>query len=443
MKDPILSGRDSLRYPSERRAFIACIAAAPLTLGLVGIFLSGTIGNGAPSRLLLIAIGAMLYVSIARGKLLGDSVHIHPGQLPKVASLVAECSALLDVPAPQVFVRDDMQVPITAVGVAEPYALVISSHWLHHLRDEELRFLVTRELVHIRAGHTRLSSILSVNGRENPAVSLVFGAYLRRTEYTADRVALCYGGSIQDAVQAIAIASFHNLGRTIDLRAVAEQLRELRSEPTLRAGEWLGSSPYAARRIADLVRFAKTPLAERWTLTLSRARLDDEPAAPSRLPRPSVEAGSLRAYASAWRRAAAWCIDFGIILSIYPAFVHTAKSDVVIRTMSDAWHLLPPIVAAVTSGTVFFLWLYSVVLVTAVGRTVGMMIMDLRVVRADFGRASFWDVLARYTLAALSIVAIFPLVLWGLRRIQPYDRLSRTRLVSASARLEAQASLGA
>lgn len=232
MKDPMLSGRDSLRHPGERRAFITCLAMLPITFGLVTGFLSEAI---TPSRLILLAVGALLYVSIARGKLLGDSIHVHGGQLAEVSALVRECAVQLDVPVPQVFVRDDVNVPISAVGVAEPYALVISSHWLHHLHDEELRFLVTRELVHIRAGHTRLSSVLSVNGRENPAVSLVFGAYLRRTEYTADRVAYCFCGSIQAAIQAIAIASYHNLGRKINLGAVAEQLRELRSEPTLRA----------------------------------------------------------------------------------------------------------------------------------------------------------------------------------------------------------------
>ena len=445
MKDPMLSGRDSLRYPSERRALIFCIVALPFTFGIVTTFLSAAI---TPSRLLLIAIGALLYVSIARGKLLGDSIHVHGGQLAEVSRLVRECAAQLDVPAPQVFVRDDVNVPLTAVGVAEPYALVISSHWLHHLHDEELRFLVTRELVHVRAGHTRLSSILSVNGRENPAVSLVFGAYLRRTEYTADRVALCFCGSTQDAIQAIAIASFHNLGRKINLGAVAEQLRELRSEPTLRAGEWLGSSPYAARRISDLYEFSKTALAQRWMQALEQGRLTGAPAAVALLPRPSVETGphaegSHSVYASWWRRVAAWCIDFSIILSILPSILHVSNTDIGIRTLNDAVRILPPVIGATFSSALFALWLYCVILVTTVGRTVGMMIVDLRVVRADFSRATFWDVFARYTVAALSFFTVFPLVLWGWRRIQPYDRLSRTRLVSASARLEAQASLGA
>ena len=425
MKDPLLSGDDSLRYPTERRSLVWCILALPISLGIVAAFLSEAI---TPSRLLLIAIGALLYVSIGRGRLLGDSIHVHGGQLASLAQLVEESARLLDVPVPQVFVRDDNLVPIASLGIAEPYAIVISSHWLKHLTDEELRFLIARELVHIRAGHTRLSSVLSINGRENPAVSLVFGAYLRRTEYTADRAALCCCGSLQDAVKAIAITSFHNLAREIDLSVVAEQLREIRSEPTLRAGEWLGSSPYAARRIAEISTFASTPIAQRWTASFAHG--------PVELPRKHVESGSHRGFAGWWRRAAAWAIDYAVMLAIAPQLVSFSLGNEP-QSIAQAFRTVPLLAAGVLSGqALFMLWVYSILLVAVLGRTVGMMIVDIRVVRADFGRPTFWAVLKRYTLGGLSVLFIFPLVMWGWRRVQPYDRLSGTRLVSASVVVE-------
>jgi Zn-dependent protease with chaperone function len=425
MKDPLVTGSDSLRYPSERHALAWCILFLPASLALVAGLLSSAID---PSRLVLIAIGALLYVSIGRGRLLGDSIHVHGGQLANVAKIVEECAGLLDVPAPQVFVRDDNIVPIASLGIAEPYAIVISSHWLKHLSDGELRFLIARELVHIRIGHTRLSSILSVNGRENPAVSLVFGAYLRRTEYTADRAALCCCGSLKDAVNAIAITSFHNLAREINLDVVAEQLREIRIEPTLRAGEWLGSSPYAARRIADITVFASTALAQRWTTRFAQG--------PVELPRAHVESWSNRAFASWWRRVAAWVIDYVIMLTIAPQMVKF-QSHGETQGLAQAFHAMPLIAAGALSGqALFMLWAYSILLVAVLGRTVGMMILDVRVVSSDLGRPTVWAVLARYILGALSLIFVFPLVLWGLRRVQPYDRLSGTRLVSASAVLE-------
>src|SRR5271165_2372223 len=153
MKDPLLSGPESVRDPKERRALFWCIVALPLSLGLVGLVLSTVL---QPSHLVLIGIGALVYVSIARGRLLGDSIHVHSNQLPELAGLVHECARLLDIPPPQIFIRDDVVGPIVAVGVGEPYALVISSHWLSHLQTDELRFLIGRELGHIRAGHTRI-----------------------------------------------------------------------------------------------------------------------------------------------------------------------------------------------------------------------------------------------------------------------------------------------
>lgn len=434
MKDPLLSGPESLRDSGERRGMIFCIFMLPVSLGIVAALLSEAI---TASRLVLIAIGALLYVSISRGRLLGDSIHVHSGQMSHVADLVADCARRLDVPHPQVFIRDDVNVPIAAVGVAEPYALVISSHWLQHLKDDELRFLIARELVHIRAGHTRISSILSVNGRENAPVSIVFGAYLRRTEYTADRIALCACGSIESAIMAIAIANFHHLGREVDLAVVADQLRELRLEPTLRAGEWLGSSPYAARRIAGLLQFASTPLAGIW---LQRFRSGSVA-----LPRPNLEAGARPIFAGWWRRAGAWLVDIAIISAIIPQIIpHAVQVTENGKHLGirEAFNFMPAMMTGIIfSQSLFFLWIYSIVLVGVVGRTVGMMILDVRVVRADLGQPTIWNTIARYFLAAMSLVFIFPIFVWGLRRIQPYDRLSGTRLVSASARLEPQPAL--
>jgi len=434
MKDPLLSGPESLRDPGERSGMIFCIFMLPISLAIIAALLSEAI---TPSRLVLIAVGALLYVSISRGRLLGDSIHVHAGQMPHVANLVADCARRLDVSHPQVFIRDDVNVPIAAVGVAEPYALVISSHWLQHLKDDELRFLITRELVHIRAGHTRISSILSVNGRENTPVSIVFGAYLRRTEYTADRIALCASGSIESAIMAIAIASFHHLGREVNLAVVADQLRELRLEPTLRAGEWLGSSPYAARRIAGLLQFASTPLSQMW---LQRFQ-----SGPIALPRPHVEPASRRVFAGWWRRAGAWLIDIAVVSTIIPQFItHTVQVSENGKHLGlrEALHFMPAMMTGIIfSQSLFYLWVYSVVLVAVVGRTIGMMILDVRVVRADLARPTIWNSIARYFFAAASLVFVFPIFIWGLRRIQPYDRLSGTRLVSASARLESQPAL--
>jgi len=121
-----------------------------------------------------------------------------------------------------------------------------------------------------------------------------------------------------------------------------------------------------------------------------------------------------------------------VVLAIMPSIVTigTPPSFVNLQNVSVA---LPTLVGAISGTNLVLLWLYSILLVSVAGRTVGMMVTDLRVLSADFGRPTLLQVVRRYALAGLSFLAIFPLLLWGLRRVQPYDKYSGTRLVSASA----------
>ena len=226
----LFKGPHSLRYPSERRSFWITLLFAPITAGVVASFLH------SPFRLSeigLIIVLAMVYVTIARGRLLGTSVRVTERHFPEIASVVYRCCAMLGMRMPLVFVREDFLVPITAMGLGEPYAIVISSEWLRHLDDDELAFLVGCELAHIAAEHTRVSSLFSASGRENPLVALIFGAWLRRTEYTADRVGLLCCGSLEVSTRAIYATTFRELKGRVDLRALSTS--GVRLKPTHRS----------------------------------------------------------------------------------------------------------------------------------------------------------------------------------------------------------------
>ncbi|MGH7707482.1 MAG: hypothetical protein ACREM8_05990 [Vulcanimicrobiaceae bacterium] len=88
----------------------------------------------------------------------------------------------------------------------------------------------------------------SIRVRDNPATALVFGAWLRRTEYTADRVGLLCVPTVEDAIDAIAITNFHTLARRIDKRVLAEQQREIEAD-----GMLVGFVRAAARYLVALV----------------------------------------------------------------------------------------------------------------------------------------------------------------------------------------------
>ena len=316
----LFKGPRSLREPSERIAFwLTAIFSLPAALA-IGYLLHESIGA---SQAALFIVVAMVYVTLARGRLLGSSVRVHELQYPRVFAIVKRSCAALEIPMPLIFVREDNYVPAVALGFGEPYALVLSSHWIELFSDDELSFVIGRELGHIAAGHTRFHSLLSVSGNENPVVSLIFGAWLRRCTLTCDKVGLLCCGTLDAAIRAMGIAAFHEFGRRVDYQAFAEQHAEIQNDAVLRLGEWLSSEPYATRRIASLRRFIATQsyaAAEAWFL---RERAAEPPA----LAAPGQTKVATRDCAGWWRRFAAWGIDAVVVTAIITSFGGTVASS--------------------------------------------------------------------------------------------------------------------
>ncbi|MDQ2664053.1 MAG: RDD family protein, partial [Candidatus Eremiobacteraeota bacterium] len=437
------------------------LAFAPLIAFVVGRVWHEVLGVSSAAVLIVVA---MVYITIARGALLGSCVMIGKEQFPEVFAVVGRCAAALDLSMPMIFLRDDIRVPVVALGFGSPYSLVISTHWLEHFKEDELAFMIGRELGHIKASHTRFTSILSVNGRENPIIALIFGAWLRRTEYTADRIGLLCCGSTDTAYRAIAMCEFHNFARKVDLQPFARQRVDIARDPILRAGEWLGSSPYATNRMEALRQFHHSVLFAYWE---ERA-----------LEQPQSIAGNAPAHvgpgvvpkvvtATIGRRIAAICIDIALV-----AALSAVLSSVVFGSGGEATSAthalgsaeikqikaahLPPWLEdaaiahgrsstttdpakkgasriAVTFGTMRDNWTtyvflaYNLLLVAVVGQTFGMMIVSVRVTTTTFRRPSLAQIFWRYLIAVpLGFVSVF----WpGFWRVPLYDRFSKTRVV--------------
>lgn len=440
------SGPDSLRVRGERMRLVLVWTFLPLTLTLVGAILHNSI---SVHSFILILIGAMLFVALNRGRFLGGGVRIREGQFGETYAIVEDCARAAGVPVPHVFLREDPFVPIVAIGTGQPYALVISSQWIEHFSPGELRFLVGRELAHIAAGHTKITSLLSANGRENIVVAIAFGLWLRTIEYTADRVGLLCCGSLHDAFSAIAVSTFQHVGRKIDLHTFAEQRREIDAEPSLRLGEWLDATPYATNRIAALATFANDPLYARWNARFAERR---------RAPHAEASAAPLSS-PGLGRRLAAFAIDIFIIGALVPSPEPTvvtkaahlkaaADSGFSASTAADMTRDgVPPwlvsLLQHVANGDVLaqfnvlqgLTWIallgYVIFLVAYAGQTLGMMICDLRVVGAERERIGLRRTVLRYICLFASIPLLVG-VLAAFRRVQPFERWSRTRLVSGS-----------
>jgi Zn-dependent protease with chaperone function len=435
----LFTGRESLRVRGERATFVFTLLSLPLTVILLGWLLQHQVSW---QEIALLLIGAMIYVAFARGRLLGGGLRIHAGQFGHVYDVVDGCARMMRMPTPHVFIRDDPFVPVIAIGIGEPYAVVISAQYVEHFQPDELRFLVGRELGHIASGHTRYTSLLSSNGRENGVIAVAFGAWLRRIDYTADRIGLLCCGSLDSAMRAIAVSAFGSVGRRVDLGAFAGQLKELHAEPSLRMAEWTASTPYATNRIAALHRFARDPLYQTWSRRF--AQNADAPA---------IGESRETQYAGFSRRVGAFFVDMILLQTLLPAAkalgTKMTVTDADVKKMAadpetPAWltALLKNVFGehahtSITFSNNSLLWLafaaYAVVLVALIGQTFGMMVLDLRVIGANRDpRVGFPRAIGRY----VSFVAsMFAVVGWFslFRRIQPYEKWSRTRLVSGSA----------
>ncbi len=476
----LFDGPSSLRDPQERLAFWLTLPLAfPVALVAAAV-LHESIG---PAQVALFLVGAMLYITLARGRLIGSSVMIHERQYPRVFSIVKHACATLEIPMPLIFVREDNYVPVAALGFGEPYSLIVSSHWVEEFEDDELAFMIGRELGHIAAGHTRYLSLLSVNGRENPFVAVLFGPWLRRCTFTCDKVGLLVCGSFDAALRAIAVAEFHEFGRKVDTTAFAEQAREIAGDSVLKWGTWLGSEPYATARIASLQRFVASQayaVAEEWFLR------ESPPEEPPALPMPGAAKVDVKDCSGWWRRFTAYAIDAVVVVAIMVSFglnvfdvgkstidFRGSKTAAANRQRADvatplakaklAPHVIPSVAqpsrGTATIGTPapmqtmapstyqqsadtvqaiynrvlklgFLFWfpVYLAVLVAVTGQTFGMMIAGLRVVTTDFRRVGPWRAIWRALVVGILWAFIMLLsIIW--RRILLHDRMSGTRVV--------------
>ncbi len=477
MASRIFSGPVSLRHPRERLALLGTLLWALPLAGLLGLIIHERVD--LPKVALFVVI-AMLYVTLARGRLIGSSLMIHEAQHPRIFAIVKRACAALEIPMPLIFVREDYLVPVAALGFGEPYSLVLSSHYIEHFQDDELAFIIGRQLGHIAAGHTRFISLLSVNGNENPLIALIFGPWLRLCELTCDKVGLLVCGSVDAAARAIAIASFHHFGRTVDVEQFAEQGREIAGDSVLRWGEWLGAEPYATRRIADMRKFAQTHAFQ----TLEEWFLREAYEPPPALPAPGRVSVSRADCAGWWRRFTATLIDLIVVTSLVAALTASDESKVQLNVNVDkngkttrservvpanttttqsrdlgeqiGWFWLSPDGIRIAEGTPlavvgeFFgkdltVWaagLYFALLVGLAGQTFGMMITGLRVVTTDFRKPglalSFW----RYILGFCLFPIIIPLSFIQ-HRLMLHDRWSGTRLITAERAMARAASTAA
>ena len=424
--DGLFTGWTTIRNPRERKVALSLIVTVPATLAVIGLVFHQI----TPTQVALLFVAGMVFVSLSRGRLLGSSIRARPDEFPDLIVMVNRIARRLGVAPPQIFIRDDYFVPVNAIGLGEPYALVISSQYLQLFGPDELAFMIGRELGHIAGGNTRLLSLINATGRSNALIASLFGGWIRQTEYTADRAGLLCS-SPQAALKAIAISTFHASGQRVEAAMLADQRRDIESDLILRLGEYTGNMPYAVNRVRALETFATGDTYRYW---MDRLERDPFP------PREALGHGSgpvdKREVASHLRRFLAFSIDIVILSAILQAVHHAATGPLAGHTIALGVHTKLTFLSLSFDNLRDYFWQnlwwivyfpYAAILVALAGRTMGMMVLDLRVVRTDHGRVGIAQSLLRYVIALVATALFIPLLLF--RRIYFQDAWSDTRLI--------------
>jgi Zn-dependent protease with chaperone function len=206
-----------------------------------------------------------------------------PGFRP-VDEVVAECARILGVDKPDVYLRNSPQTRIYTVQASGRYHLVITSALLNlfEKRPAELRFVVGRELGHIKCGHPELkrkayavlSAIQAIDAAvvppryQNVLPLLALGRLLtwcRESEFSADRGGLLCCGEPKTAYEAI-MRLQHGLradspwidpeSKGFDPQAVIRTFKEWQYQPFIRfindIKHQLLEHPYYPERLAML-----------------------------------------------------------------------------------------------------------------------------------------------------------------------------------------------
>jgi Zn-dependent protease with chaperone function len=232
---------------------LAGASAVEVLFGIVGALLGGVIVFGA-----LLGIG-MFLIRMMRQSILGNSLQVEYSNFAWLRDWANVIAADLDLPHVEIFITQNPVMNAYAFGFAKPYCIVLHSGSIRYLSEDELKVIVLHEMAHIKYAHT-LALVYLQPFLTLPVVGIftgwIAGFWQRRTELTADRLALMY---IEDAE--LVKRSLIKIHVGPDVAAAMNQtardwLQYTAERPMNRFAQTFSSHPFLVRRLSHIDRYA-------------------------------------------------------------------------------------------------------------------------------------------------------------------------------------------
>lgn len=215
---------------------------------------------------------------------IGKCLEINEHQMPNIYNVVLDLCNIIDINVPPIYVFESYYFSVSAEGLDKPW-IQISTKSLENLSLEELRFVIARELAHIKLGHMKwevlceqfsknldLASDIVTIPCYQAASQQAFKIYMDRfklisanwnriSEYTADRCALVMcNWDIISAQSAILkqILNSSLLAKNVNLSSFLKQTEAIMSFKTNAAKftRMDEMAPYGPFRLKELIAFA-------------------------------------------------------------------------------------------------------------------------------------------------------------------------------------------
>ena len=230
----------------------------PLWLRLIIALFSGAILFG------IILLVGMFFIRMERQKMLGNAMQVEYSDYAWLRDWANVTAADLGLPRVEIFVTQNPVISAYAFGFMNPYCIVLHSGSIRYLTPDELKAVVIHEMGHIKYKHTiamlYLQPFLAL-----PFVSSVSGwlagFWQRRTEYTADRLALTYTEDpelVKNALVKVHIGPDVAEGMNETAR---QWQRYTANRPMNRFAQTLSDHPYLVRRLDHIDEMAAKLLA--------------------------------------------------------------------------------------------------------------------------------------------------------------------------------------
>lgn len=216
----------------------------------------------------VVFVAAMLVMAYASTRthhraLLARATPVTPETAPGLWDVAQAGMARLGPGPVQVYVVASRVLNAYTFGLESPKVVVLHSALLEVLDADEVAFVLSHELGHVRLGHTWLNSLVGgLAGIPSPAAAfaLLHLALLwwnRACEHSADRAGLLATANPNKAITALLKLATGGRARTgADLERALAQLEARETDPGSQWAEALATHPLIARRIAELRRYA-------------------------------------------------------------------------------------------------------------------------------------------------------------------------------------------